>query len=83
VLTFRVWAADTAEPAWDDPVHTGSVVLPAGWVRPGRVGWYAGHVPTGSALTLSDLAVTDLTVVPPVPEDPVPPRAPTAIAQAP
>jgi hypothetical protein len=82
VLTFKVWAADIPEPAWGDPLYGGSVTLPPGWEASGHAGGYVGHVPPGSSFTL-----TDLTVAPVAPANAAasaaPPRAPTAIAQAP
>jgi hypothetical protein len=58
VVRFKVWALSAgAEPAWDDPCCTGSVPLPeADRARPGRPGWYAGHLPPGGAVAYADLA---------------------------
>ena len=46
---------DEAEPAWDDPTHSGTVTLPAEWVFTGKAGWYAGHIQPGGAIGMSDL----------------------------
>lgn len=51
-LEFKVWPlAEPLEPAWGDPSHGGSVMLPAGWSAPGKAGWYIGHIqPTNTAV---------------------------------
>lgn len=47
-LTFKVWLPDReAEPAWTDPVHAATTLVPPGFLAAGRAGWYAAHVPPG------------------------------------
>ncbi len=55
--TVRVkgWAGEEAEPAWNDPVHSGSVLVPMTWVYPGKAGWYAGHIEPGDSLAMDNL----------------------------
>lgn len=62
--TVRVkgWLAGQPEPTWDDPVHSGSVRLPAEWVYPGKAGWYVGHLAPGHAATYSDLVLDRLEI---------------------
>jgi hypothetical protein len=43
-VEFKVWPVAELEPAWGDPAHGGSVVLPPGWVYPGKAGWFIGHL---------------------------------------
>jgi hypothetical protein len=71
-LELKVWGASRPEPAWDDPIHSREVDLPAGWMFAGQPGLYVGHVPGGGhatfddlsfeALDLEDLALEDLPV---------------------
>jgi hypothetical protein len=56
-LEFKVWpAAEPLEPAWGDPAHGGSVILPAGWARPGKAGWFVGHIQPNNLAVFTDLA---------------------------
>lgn len=55
-LEVKLWHPHHDEPDWGDAVHTTAVVLPASQDHPGRPGWYAGHLPTGSSLSLTDLS---------------------------
>jgi hypothetical protein len=49
-LTFKVWVPSRqAEPSWSDPVHAVTTSVPAGYVAPGRTGWYVGHLPAGGS----------------------------------
>lgn len=52
-LTFTVWAAG-ARPA-EDAVNSRTVDVPTGWVTPGAVGWYLGHLRPGMVATLDEL----------------------------
>jgi hypothetical protein len=60
LVTVKGWPAGAVEPAWDDPVHTGSVRLPAGWVYAGKGGWYLGHLAPGHRTTFTDLVLDRL-----------------------
>ncbi len=62
--TVRVkgWRASQPEPAWDDPVHSGSVRLPAEWVYPGKAGWYVGHLAPGQSTSYADLTLDRLEI---------------------
>jgi hypothetical protein len=55
-LEFRVWTAADLEPAWGDPTHGGSATVPAGWLNPGRAGWFVGHLQPGNTAVFTDLA---------------------------
>ncbi len=55
VLDLKVWHGGEAEPAWGDGLHGGTVVLPDGWVYPGRAGWYLGHLGAGDVARFDDL----------------------------
>jgi hypothetical protein len=49
-LTYKVWPAQLPEPAWDDPVHSRTLTVPADWAHAGQPGLYIGHVgPNGWA----------------------------------
>ena len=68
VVDLKVWLDGEAEPAWGDPFHGGSVVLPDGWVYPGQAGWYVGHLIAGQAAGFGDLRTWQYTFTPaPVP----------------
>jgi len=56
VITVKAWPATHPEPAWDDPVHVLRALVPADTVRPGRVGWYLGHLAPGDFARYDDLA---------------------------
>ncbi len=58
VITVKAWPATRPEPAWDDPVHVLRALVPADTVRPGRVGWYVGHLAPGDFARYDDLAAT-------------------------
>ena len=48
-VEFKVWpVAEPLEPAWGDPTHGGSAMLPAGWSARGR---RAGSSATSSRTT--------------------------------
>jgi hypothetical protein len=56
-LEFKVWpVAELLEPAWGDPTHGGSVLLPAGWSNPGKAGWFIGHLRSPDLAVFTDLA---------------------------
>ena len=55
-LSFKVWLSDEKEPAWGDPLHGGSVRVPADYLQPGYAGWYIGHVPVGGTADYTDLS---------------------------
>ena len=55
VVTVKGWRAAEPEPAWDDPEHTGQVLLPEEWSFAGRAGWYAGHIPPGGVVGMGDV----------------------------
>ncbi|KQW48622.1 hypothetical protein ASC77_07735 [Nocardioides sp. Root1257] len=55
-LSFRIWALGRdRRPSWQDPDHARSTTLPRSFRRPGRPGWYVGHVPDGGRLVYRDL----------------------------
>lgn len=57
-LMFKVWLPQReGEPAWGDTSHGGVVMVPPEYVVPGRVGWYAGHLPVGGQVVYSGLGV--------------------------
>ncbi len=58
VITVKAWPAFRPEPAWDDPVHVLRALVPEDTVRPGRVGWYVGHLAPGDFARYDDLAAT-------------------------
>lgn len=60
-ITVKGWRVGGPEPAWDDPVHTGTVNLPADWVYAGKAGWYAGHLAPGHRTTMTALELDRLT----------------------
>jgi hypothetical protein len=75
VVSFVVWPLGQDRPSWDDPRHGGAVRLPDGEVRPGRAGWYAGHLQPGASLAYTDRS--EGPAVPPTPPpDPGGPDAP-------
>jgi hypothetical protein len=80
-VSVKVWAADEAEPAWMDGIHSGGVVLPAGWDAPGVAGWYVGHLPPGASMTYTALETLDMTV-PAEPTDPAAAASPLTAADA-
>lgn len=55
-VEFKVWPAAELEPAYGDPTHGGSVMLPPGWVYPGRAGWFIGHLQPLETAVFNDLA---------------------------
>ncbi len=55
VLTVKVWIASQPEPGWDDPLHVQRTLVPAVAMRPGRVGWYAGHLRPGNSVRYDDM----------------------------
>jgi hypothetical protein len=56
-LEFKVWpVAEPLDPAWGDPAHGGSVILPAGWEQPGKAGWFVGHIQPNNLAVFTDLA---------------------------
>jgi hypothetical protein len=64
VVTVKGWRVGEPEPAWDDPVHTGTVRLPAGWTFAGKGGWYVGHLAPGHHSTLTELTLDRLMLDP-------------------
>ena len=56
-FAFKVWSAAEAEPAWGDPGHGGSAVVPPDLRGPGRSGWYAGHLGPGDHADVTALGV--------------------------
>lgn len=62
IVKVKGWIAGQAEPAWNDPVHTGSVRIPIEWVYPGKAGWYVGHLAPGHSTTMTDLVLDRLEV---------------------
>jgi hypothetical protein len=54
---FKAWslAREHREPAWGDPEHGATYLLPPGWDRAGRPGAYVGHLHHGEATTFEDL----------------------------
>lgn len=57
-LEWKVWPTNIDEPAWGDPVHTGSVRLPPAWVYDGSPGLYIGHTPPGGWAAFEAFTVT-------------------------
>lgn len=61
VLTFKIWfptmVPPMTEPSWTDPVYTRSTTVPDGWLSPGNVGWYAGHLLPGGSVQYTSLSV--------------------------
>ncbi len=56
-LDFIAWPAAESRPAWGDPAHSGSWILPAAWVYPGVGGWYVGHLRPGDAIDDANLSI--------------------------
>jgi hypothetical protein len=54
-LEFKVWLLTEDEPAWGDPTHGGSVVIPADAPASGVPGWFIGHLRPGMSATFTDL----------------------------
>lgn len=55
VAEVKVWLPGQPEPAYGDPTHGGSALIPDGWNEPGFAGWYAGHLTAGGGLTYDGL----------------------------
>lgn len=54
-VTFKVWVLATqSEPSWTDAAHSRTVLLPAGYLAPGKSGWFAGHLPAGGSIQYRD-----------------------------
>jgi hypothetical protein len=56
VVSFKVWPANQAEPAWTDPIHSRSMQLPADAPVTGRPGWYGAHLYEGAHITYTDMS---------------------------
>lgn len=54
-LQFKVWVASNREPGWGSPGFGGQVELDAALIRPGRAGWYIGHLPSGATADFTEL----------------------------
>ena len=95
IVSFIVWPASEAAPAWNDASHGGSVTLPAGWDYAGTAGWYIGHLQPGDSSVFTALTSGLVPDVPPAtplgvatgtsrkPSVTTSPRAPTAVHQLP
>lgn len=60
-LTFKVWLPETQdESTWTDPVHARTTTVPDGWLAPGKLGYFTGHVPAGGSLQYSETATWSL-----------------------
>jgi hypothetical protein len=57
-VAILVWHSGEPAPRWGDPSHGGSVTLPAGWIYPGKAGWYIGHVPAGGSAGFTNLSTS-------------------------
>jgi hypothetical protein len=53
-LKFRAWVEAESPPAWSDPTHGASLVLPGGNRYPGLAGWYVGHLAAGGRAIFRD-----------------------------
>ncbi|NLD78380.1 MAG: hypothetical protein GX643_17135 [Acidimicrobiales bacterium] len=60
LVRVKGWRVGQPEPSWDDPGHSGSVRLPAGWIYPSTAGWYVGHLAPGGSTTMSGLVLDRL-----------------------
>jgi hypothetical protein len=60
VVSFKVWAADEAEPGWADWDHVRAVRLPPGWLGAGTPGVYVGHLRPGEAIRYSELFAEEM-----------------------
>lgn len=56
-LTFKIWFPAMAEPAWTDPAYARTATVPVGWLSPGKIGWYAGHLPPSGSVRYTSLTV--------------------------
>ena len=56
LLQFVAWTSGT-QPAWGDPTRGGSVTLPSNAPTSGHTGFFAGHIPSGTSATYSNLTV--------------------------
>ena len=86
-VSFIVWRATEPRPAWGDATHGGAVTLPAGYGKPGEVGWYIGHLEPDDRAAFTDLRRRTLTGSA-APSNasgapPFAPRAPTASSSLP
>lgn len=63
-VTVKLWTGTNPEPAWDDPVHVFTSVLPEGWDYPGYSGGYLGHLAANQTATFSGFSTTPLCLVP-------------------
>lgn len=57
-VQILVWHYGEPPPQWGDRSHGGTVKLPAGWIYPGRAGWYIGHVPPGGSAGFTNLSTS-------------------------
>jgi hypothetical protein len=56
-VSFVVWPLSEPRPDWDDPLHSGEVLVPADLTEPGVGGWFVGHLLPGQNLVYDDLTV--------------------------
>jgi hypothetical protein len=70
IVSFVVWPVGEQQPSWDDARYGGAVRLPAGEVRAGRAGWYAGHLQPGSSVAYADRSENPFVPAPPPSPDP-------------
>jgi|GEM_PF-3201341 hypothetical protein len=54
-LQFKAWVASDPEPNWGAVGFGGQVALEAALIRPGRAGWYIGHLPSGATADFTEL----------------------------
>jgi hypothetical protein len=55
-VQFKVWTSADLEPAWGDPAHGGSAMLPGGWAYAGKAGWFIGHLQPHDTAAFTDLS---------------------------
>ncbi len=60
LVRVKGWRVGTPEPSWTDPVHSGTVRVPADWVYRGKAGWYVGHLAPGQSTVMTDLVLDRL-----------------------
>ncbi len=57
-LSFVVWPASQAKPAYGDATHSGTVTLPPNEVYAGYFGVYVGHLASGQSVDYDEMSVT-------------------------
>ncbi len=60
LFSFKIWVGSEPEPAWNDPVRSRSLTLPAGWNHPGYAGGYMAHLHRGQAAAFTDVRTRTL-----------------------